>query len=269
MVFESSVAAVLRPAGAAEVLGRRIVTGDLAPGTILPNIDQLADQFSISRLTMREAIKHLAGKGLVSSTPRRGTVVRPRNDWSRLDPEVLVWQIGEVPNAGFVRNLFELRRMVEPEAAALAAKRASGAALAAIESAYAQMEAAEARAPESIKADVAFHQAILTATGNEFIAALAPAIDTSLMLTFTIQRGAWPDPHNFLPSHHAVLAAIQRGDAEGARSAVQRLLVRSEADAIDGLRVLGVAGEPVRNGGVSAPVEAPSRPRGRRPPRRG
>lgn len=247
MEIQATNLGAMRPVGPAEALGRRIVSGDLTPGTTLPNLEQLADQFSISRLTMREAIKLLAGKGLVSSTPRRGTVVRPRNEWNRLDPEVLVWQIGDIPNAGFVRNLFELRRMVEPEAAALAAKRASGAALAAIESAYAQMEAAESRAPESIKADVAFHQAILTATGNEFIAALAPAIDTSLMLTFTIQRGAWPDPHNFLPSHHAVLAAIQRGDADGARETVHKLLARSEVDAMDGLRLLNVGGNTNRS----------------------
>ncbi len=243
MAWESSETAVLRPAGAAEALGRRIVTGDLAPGTTLPNLDQLADQFSMSRLSMREAIKMLAGKGLVSSAPRRGTVVRPRNEWSRLDPDVLIWQIGAIPNAAFVRNLFELRRMIEPEAAALSAARASGAALADIEAAFAQMEAAESRAPESIKGDVAFHQAILRGTGNEFIAALAPAIETSLMLAFTVQRDAWPDPENFLPSHRLILEAIKRGDGAAARATVQALLTRAEADAIDGLRLLGGAGQ--------------------------
>lgn len=79
-----------RPAGAAERIGRRIVTGDLAPGTILPNLSELAIEFAMSRLSMREAMKLLAGKGLVASTPRRGTIVRPRSDWSRLDADVLV-----------------------------------------------------------------------------------------------------------------------------------------------------------------------------------
>jgi DNA-binding FadR family transcriptional regulator len=226
-----------RPIGAAAILGRKIVSGHLTPGTTLPNIDQLAEQFSISRLSMREAIKVLAGKGLVSSTPRRGTVVRPREEWSRLDADVLGWQIGEIPNAAYIRNIFELRRMVEPEAGALAAGRASGSDLAAIERAFAEMAAAESRAPESIKADVAFHQAILRATGNEFIAALAPAIETSLMITFTIQRDAWPDTENFIPSHGVIMQAITRGDPEATRNAVHALLVRAEADAIDGLRL--------------------------------
>lgn len=238
-----------RPAGAAAILGRRIVCGLLTPGTTLPNLDQLAEQFSISRLSMREAIKVLAGKGLVSSTPRRGTVIRPREEWSRLDADVLGWQLGEAPSAAFMRNLFELRRMVEPEAAALAASRSSGNGLAAIERAFAQMAEAESRAPESIKADVAFHQAILKATGNEFIAALAPAIETSLMSTFTIQRDAWPDVENFVPSHGRIMNAIKRGDPDAAREAVHALLIRAEADAIDGLRFRAPidtsAGEPV------------------------
>ncbi|MEJ0011668.1 MAG: FadR/GntR family transcriptional regulator [Bauldia sp.] len=252
----------LRPAGAAEALGRRIVTGDLTPGTTLPNLERLAEQFSMSRLSMREAIKLLAGKGLVSSAPRRGTVVRPRQEWSRLDPDVLLWQIGAVPNAAFVRNLFELRRMIEPEAAMLAAARAGGAALADIEAAFAQMEAAEARAPESIKGDVAFHLSILRATGNEFIAALAPAIETSLMLTFTVQRDAWPDPDNFLPSHRLILDAITRGDGSAAREAVQKLLVRAEADAMDGLRLLGAVEDAAQN---EVPSKKRSEGQGTRP----
>jgi len=233
----------LRPVGAADILGRRIVSGHLTPGTTLPNLDQLAEEFSISRLTMREAIKVLAGKGLVSSAPRRGTVVRPREEWSRLDADVLGWQIGAIPNAAFIRNLFELRRMVEPEAAALAAARASGNGLAAIERAFGQMATAEPRTLESIKGDIAFHQAILRATGNEFIAALAPAIETSLRLTFTIQRDAWPNIANFVPSHGAIMEGIKRGDPEAARKAVHALLVRAEADAIDGLRLQVPAAE--------------------------
>ena len=101
--MEEGTDAGQRPMGAAESIGRRIVTGRFAPGTTLPNLELLADEFAISRLSMREAIKVLAGKGLVSSTPRRGTVVRPRHEWSRLDADVLIWQLGGEPNAAFVR----------------------------------------------------------------------------------------------------------------------------------------------------------------------
>ena len=224
--------------------------GHLTPGTTLPNLDRLAEEFSMSRLTMREAIRMLAGKGLVSSAPRRGTVVRPPEDWSRLDADVLGWQIGAMPNAAFIRNLFELRRMVEPEAAALAASRANARDIAAIERALAAMAAAESRAPESISADVDFHQAILKATGNEFIAALAPTIGQALMLAITIQRDAWPDVENFVPSHRLILDAIQRGDAEAARKAVNTLLVRAEVDALDGIRLMGKDSKEFGNPGV-------------------
>ena len=228
---------VRRPVGAAERIGRRIVTGGLSPGTVLPNLDKLATEYSISRLSMREAMKLLAGKGLVSSTPRRGTVVRPRSAWSRLDADVLVWQLGGLPDAAFVRNLFELRRMVEPEAAALAAMRSDAESLAAIERAFNDMREADSRSPEAIAADVRLHQAILAATGNEFIAALAPAIETSLRLALPIQRNAYPDPDVFISSHGLIVDAIKRGDPDAARKAVHALLVRAEMDAMDGIKV--------------------------------
>ena len=238
-----------RPMGAAASIGRRIVCGALLPGTTLPTLDLLADEFSISRLSMREAIKVLAGKGLVSSTPRRGTVVRPRHEWSRLDADVLSWQAAGEPNAAFVRDLFELRRMIEPAAAAMASQRATRDGIAQINHAFTLMADARSRMPQSIDADVAFHEAILKATGNDFVAALAPAIHASLTLVFQVQRGASPDPETFLPSHGAVLAAIARGDGEAARHAMLSLLVRSEADAMNGLRVLGVRAAAASNAG--------------------
>jgi DNA-binding FadR family transcriptional regulator len=226
-----------RAPGAAEILGRRIVSGDLKPGSVLPNLEKLADEFAVSRLSMREAMKLLAGKGLVESRPRRGTVVRPRSEWSRLDPDVLVWQIGNVPNAAFVRSLFEVRSIIEPEAAALAAMRAPEAALIEIERAFAAMAASDSTSPESIKADVAFHQAILRGTGNEFLAAFAPAIETSLAITFGMQRAAHPDQDHFVPRHRAIFDAIKRGDPDGARQAFRTLLSEAESDAMAGIRL--------------------------------
>lgn len=142
-----------------------------------------------------------------------------------------------MPNAAFIRNLFELRRVVEPEAAALAATRSGGDSLAAIERAFSDMIEAGSCTPESIAADVRLHQAILAATGNEFIAALAPAIETSLMLTFPLQRKIHPDPDNFIPSHRLIVDAIKRGDPNAARKAVLALLVRAEKDALDGVPI--------------------------------
>ena len=225
----------------AEVIGRRIVSGDWQPGRVLPNLDRLAEEFSVSRLSIREAMKLLAGKGLVQSKPRRGTIVRPRNEWSRLDPDVVIWQIGDEPNAAFVRSLFEVRSIIEPEAAALTAIRASEAGLAEIERAFAVMAVSDPSSRESIKADVAFHQAILTGTGNEFIAAFAPAIEMSLSVTFSVQRAAQLDQDHFVPRHRAILEAIRHGDPDAARAAFRILLAEAETDAMTGIRMRGTA----------------------------
>ena len=226
---------------AAEHIGRRIVSGELRPGTTLPNSTELARQLSIARPALREALKLLAGKGLVESTPRRGTVVRSPDVWNSLDEDVLSWQLGESPNAAFVRDLFELRRIIEPEAAACAAHRATQTMLSDIENALHVMESAETKSSASIKADVAFHLSILVASGNGFLMSFAPAIRTSLTMVFSFQRTVCPDRDHFVPGHRAIVDAIRRGDPDGARSAVRALLIKSESDALTGLRAKEVA----------------------------
>ncbi len=228
---------------AAEIIGRRIVSGGLLPGTILPNFDELAAELSISRLSVREAMRVLADKGLVSSKPRRGTVVRPRSEWSQLDADVLIWQIANTPDADFVANLFEVRRIIEPDAAAIVATRGDDEAIAAMEEALAAMAAARPQTQESIRADLAFHKHLLTGTGNEFIAAFAPLIETLLLVVFRIQRDARPNSHRFVPDHRAVLDAIKAGDADAARRAAAAQLERAETDAMDGIRLLAPAGD--------------------------
>ncbi len=236
-------ALVSRPIATAESIGRRIVSGGWKPGSVLPSFDRLADQFSVSRLSVREAMRALAAKGLVNSRPRRGTVVRPRSDWSRLDPDIIAWQIGEVPNAAFVRSLFEARAIIEPEAAALVAVRASEEVIAAIDRAFSAMETTDSESHESIEADVAFHQAILIGTGNELLAAFAPAIVTWLRVAFGVQRAARPDKADFVPQHGAILQAIKRGDPDAARVAFRALLTRAEADAVRGVLLRGNGNE--------------------------
>jgi DNA-binding FadR family transcriptional regulator len=149
--------------------------------------------------------------------------------------------LGDSPNAAFVRDLFELRRIIEPEAAACAAHRATRTMLSDIESALHVMESAETECSASIKADVAFHLSILVASGNGFLMSFAPAIRTSLTMVFSFQRTVCPDRDHFVPGHRAIVDAIRRGDPDGARSAVRALLIKSESDALTGLREKEVA----------------------------
>ena len=108
-----------------EQIGLRIVQGDFLPGEALPNADDSSEMLGVSRTVLREAIKVLAGKGLVESRPKTGTRVRPRADWNFLDPDVLSWRYAGGVSADDVRALFELRRAIEPMSAALAAQRAT------------------------------------------------------------------------------------------------------------------------------------------------
>jgi DNA-binding FadR family transcriptional regulator len=208
----------------------------------------MARLMSVSRPALREALKLLAGKGLVESSPRRGTIVRPSLAWNRLDEDVLLWQMGEEPDAAFMRDLYELRRMIEPEAAAFAAKRATLARLADIERALALMEGAEPNSPVSVEADVDFHVSILIASGNEFLASFGPAIRASLTMAISLQRVSCHVTAHFVPDHRAIAEAIQRRDHDGARAASLKLLAQAEIDSKDALRVKGHADRAGKHG---------------------
>ncbi len=108
-----------------------------------------------------------------------------------------------------------------------------------IDRAFSVMATTDPSSLESIEADVTFHQAILTGTGNELIAAFAAAIGTWLRLAFGVQRAARPDKEDFVPQHGAILQAIKRGDPDGARSAFRALLTRAESDAVNGMLLRG------------------------------
>jgi DNA-binding FadR family transcriptional regulator len=232
---------IARHVQAAESLGRRILGGELKPGVVLPNATQMARQMSVSRPALREALKLLAGKGLVESSPRRGTVVRPRLAWNRLDEDVLLWQMGEEPNAAFMRDLYELRRMIEPEAAAFAAKRATAVRLADVERALMLMEGAEPNSPVSVEADVDFHVSILIASGNDFLASFGPAIRASLTMAIRFQRVSCHAADHFVPDHRAIAVAIKRRDPDAARVASLKLLGQAEIDSKEALRLRGHA----------------------------
>ncbi|MDT3377942.1 FadR/GntR family transcriptional regulator [Labrys neptuniae] len=225
-----SGAAQTRHSQAAALIGQRIVAGEWAVGMALPTEADLSRELDVSRASLREAIKLLAGKGLLSSTPRRGTIVQPHANWNRLDVDVLVWQTSGGATKSFVKDLFELRRMIEPEAAALAALRATPEQRASIAETFEAMANAE-DIQLSIDADLAFHRAIVRATNNVLLAAFQPAIEASLAVSFKVSRAGNVLLPYTVPMHRAVAEPILAGDADGARKAMLALLDRSETDA--------------------------------------
>src|SRR3546814_352117 len=107
----------------AQQLAVQILTGELPEGHMFPGEIEFAEQIGISRSALREAFRTLSAKGLVDSRPKAGTRVSPRRQWSLLDPDLLAWQFEAEPSLKFVHDLFELRMIVEPSAAELAAER--------------------------------------------------------------------------------------------------------------------------------------------------
>ncbi len=159
--------------------------GNRRPGTIRPDRScptppRCARVFPCSRTALREAYSILSAKALIVARPKIGTRVRPKSDWNLLDPEVLAWHLQATPNEHFVDDLFVLRQMVEPAAAALAASLHSPATIDRIAEAYGRMERFKNGAGDLIGADLDFHMAILEASENRFLAALGGLIHTAL-----------------------------------------------------------------------------------------
>lgn len=211
-------------------LGMQIVGGAFAPGERLPAEPSLCDAYGASRPVLREAMRVLAAKGLVSSKPRVGSVVRAREDWHMLDPDVLYWTANSLPEGEFFRSLLPVRQIIEPAAAALAAISATDDDLARLATAYERMEEAQSAA-ELLEPDLEFHRAIMAATHNDMLAYIGNMLSLALQesIRFTSRH---PDTQALsLPRHKAILTAISHRDALAARQASIVQLDNARADA--------------------------------------
>jgi GntR family transcriptional regulator, galactonate operon transcriptional repressor len=201
----------------ASALGSRIVTGEIAVGSLLPREHELAEAHGVGRSTLREALKILSGKGLIRATKRYGTQVCPQDEWNFLDPDVLDWYASvpaHVPD--LLLSIIEMRRALEPAIAVLAARRATPAEA---EDILAKATALMAVLPASpIECDIAFHLAVLRATHNLLFQALAPTYETLLRAQF---RTSWSimdkDPTYYPDERHLRFAeAVLARDAAAA-----------------------------------------------------
>jgi GntR family transcriptional regulator, galactonate operon transcriptional repressor len=207
-----------------EELGTRIVGGELEPEAAFPKEADLETQFGVSRSVIREAVKTLAAKGLLESRTRTGIKVLPATHWNLLDGEVLSWRYNAMRPLQFFNELFEIRLMIEPEAAALAAARATPAEIEEIETAFrAMVEASDANVP-GIEADLRFHRGILAAGRNALLLQMGNLIGVGLSISHRFSRESFVI---FLPQHKTVMDMIKERDAPGARAAMQRLLTET------------------------------------------
>jgi len=211
-----------------EVLAQRILTGQLAEGAIL-DLTALQSEFDVSLTVLREALRVLAAKGMVDARPKRGTFVRPRSAWSLLDGDVLRWQFARSPGPGLFDDLHELRSIVEPGAASLAAARATEADIAALDAALADMAAAGNDPLAAVAADLDFHRALLAATHNELIQRMEVVIETGLAERDRMVHGT-DGPRDPVPSHKAVVDGIRRHNPAQAARAMRKLLDQAIED---------------------------------------
>lgn len=203
-------------------LGKRIVSGALSEGEVLPNETELGAEFDVSRTALREGIKVLTAKGLLASRTRTGTRVRPRLEWNMLDPDILAWRLESGQTEAFISELYEFRRATEPMAASLAALRATDAEMAVMSQALDAMAAAGTDVQASLEPDLLFHQTILNASGNQLLASLGSMIETAFKFSF--EMCASDKKLDAVPSHRAVLNAIRARDSVAASEAMFKLL---------------------------------------------
>ena len=223
-----SAAATGGAARIAERLGTDILKGVYKPNELVPGELELCRRLGASRTVVREAFKLLAAKGLIVSRRRAGTCVRPREAWHLLDADVLAWRFrAGTAEPKFVFDLLHARAVIEPAAAAMAARSHTAPTLEAIEHAFADMEQAAHDAALFAAPDIRFHRAILTATDNDVMMAFGALIEAALGIFVGIASRHAGAPAPSVPLHRAILEAIRRRDAEGAQAAMLALLDRT------------------------------------------
>jgi GntR family galactonate operon transcriptional repressor len=233
-INSGATASASRPKGVygqtLDKVGLQIVEGAIAPGSVL-DPDALQRDLGVSRTVVREVLRVLATKGLIGSLPRRGTTVQARSAWGLLDPDILRWQFESNHGGSFLDDLMELRELIEPRGAGLAAQRRSAEDLGRLEGILAEMTAAGRDGEAFIAADIDFHRALLQAAHNELLFQLHEVVDVGLLARDRFVQGVreWEEA---IPEHAAIVAAVKAADSRGAEKAVRTLLERATQDVV-------------------------------------
>jgi DNA-binding FadR family transcriptional regulator len=211
-------------------LGEAVVAGRYAAGASIPPEPALCSELGVSRTVVREAVKSLIAKGLLTTGPNVGTRVLPPDQWNWFDPDVIVWQSNAGLSTEFLRDLLDLRRMVEPAAARLAAERATRGDIARIEEAYAGMKRAVDQGGDYVTHDLRFHQGLLLACHNRMILQMSRAIGALLRTSFEISVRTRGGPARSLVLQRAVIEAVVAHNPARAEKAILVLIDGAHAD---------------------------------------
>jgi DNA-binding FadR family transcriptional regulator len=209
-----------------KVLIADIVSGVRPAGEMLPREVDLAEEFNVSRGVARETIRAMEERGLISVKHGKGATINDATGWDVFDPDVLAAMLETKRGSEVLAEYLECRRILEVEAAGIAAERAGKRDLANLAAAMQRMEETAASPQSQIaeerfhRADIAFHQALIAATGNRALGGLVERIHSALLLArFPLAR---PDYREeiALPEHRRILDAVTAGDAAEARQAM-------------------------------------------------
>jgi GntR family transcriptional regulator, galactonate operon transcriptional repressor len=233
--------------GVVNDLGRRLVGGEWQPGDILPTEAELMATHSVGRSVVREAIRMLNAKGLVRSRPMEGTKVLPRRDWRLLDPDIIQWRMQAADRATLLRDLLQVRLVLEPAVARIATESGSPEAKERVHAAWRAKTAvlSENTTPQQqrehfITTDIEFHRALLAAVGSEILEQLFSVIEAALTLMIDVQMRARGSTTTLVGMeetnelHQAVYDAFAANDADGAEAAMRILIQRAIVDANKG-----------------------------------
>jgi DNA-binding FadR family transcriptional regulator len=205
-------------------IGVRIVSGRIEPGRVLNGEIEASERLKVSRTAYREAVRILAAKGLIESRPKLGTRVSEPQHWHLLDPDVISWVFSGTPDERLMSGLFELRTVVEPAAAALAAQRRTAEHLRIMRQALDTMAVSSLAVAAGRQADCAFHTALLQASGNPFLASLTSGVAAAVTWTTIFKQRKRPLPRDPLPDHERVYKAVAARDVKAAREAMAELV---------------------------------------------
>jgi DNA-binding FadR family transcriptional regulator len=205
-------------------LGLSIVSGRYPPGHVLAGEIEASGQLKVSRSAYREAVRMLAAKGLVQSRTRTGTRVSAVEQWHLLDPDVLSWVFAGEPELEVLQGLFELRTIIEPEAAAIAAARRNDKNLDVMRDALQRMSRHTVNVEAGRIADREFHSELLRATRNPFIISLTNGVAAAVHALTEYKQREHALKRDPLPEHWRVFEAIEAKDTERARASMAELI---------------------------------------------
>lgn len=204
-------------------LGRTIIFGEFRDDS-LPTEAELCEKFGVSRSAVREAVKMLSAKGLISSKPRQGIRILPEDQWNIFDPDLLRWMLESKPSLHVLKEFLQVRIAIEPEAAALAARYADQTKLDNIEKALEGMRKAEGNSKEDLEADIAFHVSILYASNNRFYIRLRDFISTALRVSISHTNPIKGNHEGVVEDHSKVFNAIKNRNPERAKQSMLALI---------------------------------------------